>query len=33
MSAVVSTDVSTPELGSLEERYRESPAFRAASDQ
>jgi MFS family permease len=33
MSAVVSADVSIPEAGSLEERYRKSAAFRAASDQ
>ena len=33
MSAVVSADVMVPEVGSLEERYRESAAFRAASDQ
>jgi MFS family permease len=33
MSAVVTADVLTPEAGSLEARYRESAAFRAASDQ
>src|ERR1700761_9403989 len=33
MSAVVSTAESAPEIGSLEERYRQSAAFRAASDQ
>jgi MFS transporter, putative metabolite:H+ symporter len=33
MSAVVSAADIAPEAGSLEERYRESAAFRAASDQ
>ena len=33
MSAVVTSDTIGPEIGSLEERYRESAAFRAASDQ
>src|SRR6195952_5062622 len=33
MSAVVSADALTAAPGSLEERYRESAAFRAASDQ
>ena len=33
MSAVASADVMAPEMGSLEQRYRKSAAFRAASDQ
>src|SRR5690349_5862295 len=33
MSAVIGTEQIAPEVGSLEERYRESAAFRAASDQ